>query len=110
MCRPFCKKSTLNESVSTSYITTVNGQKKPYMKNLKFKWTLNSDWLTYNEHNVYESLLISPIVYLYDYDNDKRYVVNVTNAEWTEKNSKNNKKPFNMTVTVEMADEKNIIY
>lgn len=110
MCRPFCKKSTLNESVSTSYMQTITNRKISYLKNSTFKWTLNSDWLTYDEHNVYESLLISPIVYLYDYDNDKRYVVNVTNAEWTEKNSNNNRKPFNMTVNVEMADENKITY
>lgn len=110
MCRPFCKKSTLNESVSTTYIHTINNRKNPYLKNSTFTWTLNSDWLTYNEHNVYESLLISPVTYLYDNETGKMYRVNVTDAEWTEKNSNNNKKPFNMTVTVEMADENKITY
>lgn len=110
MCRPFCKKSTLNESVSTTYIQTINNRKTPYLKNSTFKWTLNSDWLTYNEHNVYESLLISPVTYLYDNETGKMYRVNVTDAEWIEKNSNNNKKPFNMTVNVEMADENKITY
>lgn len=110
MCRPFCKKNTLNESVSTNYIYTVSGDKNPYNKSSKFKWTLNSDWLTYDEHNVYESLLVSPVVFLYDNELNQRYKVNVTNSDWTEKNSKNNKKPFNMTVTVEMAKENSFIY
>lgn len=110
MCRPFCKKSTLTESVSTSYIQTITNRKNPYLKNSTFEWTLNSDWLTYNEHNVYESLLISPVTYLYDNETGKIYRVNVTNAEWTEKNSNNTKKPFNMTVNVEMADENKITY
>lgn len=110
MCRPFCKKSTLNESVSTTYIQTITNRKNPYLKNSTFKWTLNSDWLTYNEHNVYESLLISPVVYLYDNETGKIYRVNVIDEEWTEKNSNNNKKPFNMTVNVEMADENKITY
>lgn len=110
MCRPFCKKSTLNESVSTTYIQTITNRKTPYLKNSTFKWTLNSDWLTYNEHNVYESLLISPVTYLYDNETGKMYRVNVNDAEWTEKNSNNNKKPFNMTVNVEMANENKITY
>lgn len=110
MCRPFCKKSTLNESVSTSYIQTITNRKNPYLKNSTFKWTLNSDWLSYDEHNVYESLLISPVTYLYDNETGKIYRVNVTNVEWIEKNSNNNKKPFNMTVNVEMADENKITY
>jgi hypothetical protein len=38
------------------------------------------------------------------------YRVNITNGEWVEKNANNNKKPFNMTVTAELADEKIITY
>lgn len=110
MCRPFCKKNTLTESVSTNYIYTFNGQKNPFLKSSTYKWTLNSDWLTYDEHNVYESILISPIVYLYDNETGKKYRVNVTNGEWIEKNSKNNKRPFNMTVNVELATENKITY
>ena len=110
ICRPFCKKSTLNESIETSYISTVTNQKRPHLRNSKYVWTLNSDWLTYNEHNVYESLMISPVVYLYDNESGKMYRVNITNGEWVEKNANNNKKPFNMTVTAELADEKIITY
>lgn len=110
MCRPFCKKNTLTESVTTNYVYSVTNRKNPYMKASKYNWKLNSDWLTYDEHNVYESLLISPIVYLYDNVEGKMYRVNVVDTEWTEKNAKNNKKPFNMTVNVELADEKTIIY
>lgn len=110
MCRPFCKKSTLTESVTTNYVYTKANRKDPYMKASTYNWKLNSDWLTYDEHNVYESLLISPIVYLYDNVEGKMHRVNVVDTEWTEKNAKNNKKPFNMTVNVELADEKTIIY
>lgn len=110
LCRPFCKKSTLNESIETSYISTLTNQKRPHLRNSTYKWTLNSDWLTYNEHNVYESLMISPVVYLYDNESGKMYRVNITNGEWVEKNANNNKKPFNMTVTAELADEKIITY
>lgn len=110
MCRPFCKKSTLTESVTTNYVYSVTNRKSAYMKASKYSWTLNSDWLTYDEHNVYESLLVSPIVYLYDNETGKMLRVNVTDGEWKEKNTQNTKKPFNMTVNVELADEKTMIY
>ena len=110
MCRPFCKKNILTESVTTNYVYSVTNRKNPYMKASTYSWKLNSDWLTYDEHNVYESLLISPIVYLYDNIEGKMYRVNVVDTEWTEKNANNTKKPFNMTVNVELADEKTISY
>lgn len=110
MCRPFCKKSSLTESVSTSYMHTSNNLKKPYAKTSNYNWTLNSDWLTYDEHNVYESLMISPIVYMYDNYNGEMHRVNVTDSKWTEKNSNNNRKPFNLTVNVELAKESKITY
>ena len=110
MCRPFCKKNILTESVTTNYVYSVTNRKNPYMKASTYSWKLNSDWLTYDERNVYESLLISPIVYLYDNVECKMYRVNVTDTEWIEKNANNTKKPFNMTVNVELADEKTIIY
>ena len=109
-CRPFCKRSDLNESVSTKYVSTVVGNKKPYLKTSNYKFTLNSDWLTFDESNTYESLLISPIVYLYDNTTGKTHEVIVTNSDWTERNSNNTKKPFNLTVTVEMVNENNITY
>lgn len=110
MCRPFCKRSDLTESVSNTYITTVNDVNTPYLKDIKFKWKLNSDWLTYEEYPVYESLLISPVVYLYDTQLNKRYLVNVTDNIWTEKNDNNTKKPFNMTVNIELSQSSNITY
>lgn len=110
LCRPFCKKSTLTESVDTQFITTLDDRQVPYLKSSNFKFELNSDWLTYDEHNAYEALLVSPIVYLYDHETGERHRVTVTNSEWTERNSQNNKKPFNLTVTVQLDHKENITY
>jgi len=110
LCRPFCKKSTLTESVDTQYITTLDDKQVPYLKSSNFQWELNSNWLTYDEHNAYEALLVSPIVYLYDHETGQRHRVTVTNPEWIERNSQNNKKPFNLTVTVQLDHKENITY
>lgn len=110
LCRPFCKKSTLTESVDTQFITTLDDRQVPYLKSSNFQWELNSNWLTYDEHNAYEALLVSPIVYLYDHETGQRHRVTVTNSEWIERNSQNNKKPFNLTVTVQLDHKENITY
>lgn len=110
LCRPFCKKSTLTESVDTQFITTLDDKQVPYLKSSNFQWELNSNWLTYDEHNAYEALLVSPIVYLYDHETGQRHRVTVTNSEWIERNSQNNKKPFNLTVTVQLDHKENITY
>lgn len=110
ICRPFCKKSTLTESVDTQFITTLDDRQVPYLKSSNFKWELNSNWLTYDEHNAYEALLVSPIVYLYDNETGQRHRVIVTTSEWIERNSQNNKKPFNLTVTVQLDHKENITY
>lgn len=110
MCRPFCRRSDLKETVSTTNVYTFDGNMKPYTKSSTYAWTLNSDWLTYDEHNVYESLMVSPLVYLYDNETGRRYTVNVTDSEWNEKNSNNNKRPFNLTVRVELTAKNNMTY
>lgn len=110
LCRPFCSKNTLNETVSTSYITDLNSHNRPYLKESTFKWTLNSDWLSFIEHNEYESLLISPYVYLYDNELDKMHSVNITDSSWSFKNNTNTKRPFNLTVNLELNKKQNNLY
>lgn len=110
MCRPFDKRVDMTETVDTSYRLSVNDKKVPYLKTTTFNWKLNSDWLTYDEHNVYESLLVSPIVYLYDAHVGKKYEVVITDSSWTEKNAKNNKKPFNLTINAEKNSTQKLIY
>ena len=100
----------MNETVNTEYITTMDDRQVPYLKSSDYKWELNSDWLTYDEQNMYESLLVSQYVYLYDNETGKRLLVNVVNSDWQHKNIQNTKKPFNLTVTVQLDHKENIIY
>lgn len=122
-CQPFCKKNTLKESVKTNYITRPNNNtaatnnhrlqlnpQVPYSKTVEYTWTLNSDWLTYDEYNEFESLLTSKYVYLFDYKHNTVYDVVVSTANWEYKNPKNTKKPFNLTIDVKKASVDNIIY
>lgn len=109
-CQPFCKKNTLSESVTTSYITSSTNESVVSNKSVDYTWTLNSHWLTYDEHSEFESLLTSKYVWLYDTKNIQFYPVNVTDSKWSYKNSSNNKKPFNLTVNIKSARHQNIGY
>lgn len=109
-CQPFCRKNTLNESVSSSYITTLTNESVNSRKSVEFTWTLNSHWLTYDEHGEFESLLVSKYVWLYDVKKGWFYPVNVTDSKWSYKNPNNNKRPFNLTVNVKSSQTQNIVY
>ena len=109
-CQPFCKKNTLNESVSTGYITTLNNESITANKTVDYTWTLNSHWLTYDEHGEFESLLTSKYVWLYDMKKGVFFPVNVTDSKWSYKNINNTKKPFNLTVNVKKSQSQNIVY
>ena len=109
-CQPFCRKNTLTENVTSSYITTLNNESINSNKSVEFTWTLNSHWLTYDEHGEFESLLVSKYVWLYDVKKGWFYPVNVTDSKWSYKNPKNNKRPFNLTVNVKSSQTQNINY
>lgn len=109
-CQPFCRKNTLNETVSTNHIGSLIGENVVASKSVDYTWTLNSHWLTYDEHGEFESLLISKYVWLYDVKKGWFYPVNVTDGAWSYKNPKNNKRPFNLTVNVKLSQTQNINY
>lgn len=109
-CQPFCRKNTLNENITSSYITTLTNESVNSHKSVEFTWTLNSHWLTYNEHGEFESLLVSKYVWLYDVKMGWFYPVNVTDSKWSYKNPNNNKRPFNLTVNVKSSQTQNIVY
>lgn len=109
-CQPFCKKNTLNESVSTDYISTLTNDQTVSNKKVEYNWSLNSHWLTYNEHGEFESLLVSKYVWLYDVAKGWFYPVNVTNSNWSYKNPNNNKRPFNLNINLKLSQSQNINY
>lgn len=109
-CQPFCRKNTLNENITSSYITTLTNESVNSNKSVEYTWTLNSHWLTYDEHGEFESLLVSKYVWLYDVKKGWFYPVNVTDSKWSYKNPKNNKRPFNLTVNVKSSQIQNINY
>lgn len=108
-CQPFHKKWEMKESVTTSNRATVYNEIVPYHKTTEFTWTLNSDWLSYKEHDEFESLLTSKYVFLYNTKTQEGHYVNVTDSDWTFRNATNTKRPFNLTINVSKVQKNNIV-
>lgn len=108
-CQPFHKKWEMTENVTTSNRATIYNETVPYHKTTQFNWVLNSDWLSYKEHDEFESLLTSKYVYLYNSQTQEGHYVNVTDSDWTFRNAKNTKRPFNLTINVSKSTKTNIV-
>lgn len=108
--QPLCAKYEMKEKLTTDNIVTVLNETIPYSKTSEYSWTLNSHWLTYAEHDEFESLLTSKYVYLYNTKTNEGHYVTVTDSNWTFKDNANTKKPFNLTLNVTKSVKQNIIY
>lgn len=109
-CQPFSKNSTLTEDIATSTLINSYDEERPYLKSITNKWTLNSDWLSFDEYQAYESIFTSPYTYLFDTKFNELTPVICTDKTWSEKTNKNTKKPFNLKITVTENRKQNILY
>ena len=109
-CQRFNKKVTHSENITNTNIINYLDEMRPVVKSVKDSWVVNSDWLSEREYKCYESIFVSPYVYLYDTETDEGYWVNIANKSWTEKTNKNDKKPYNLSLTLESNRDQKIIY
>lgn len=110
-CQPFDGKETKGIDYSNISITNNVRQKRPVSFNNTLKFEINSKYITDEEMPCYEGLFVSPYIRLLDTKNNKIYdVVNTTN-KYIEKTFNNQgKKMFNLTLTLEVNRNENILY
>jgi hypothetical protein len=108
-CQPFTKKVSRTENITTTTVMNMLDVSRPAVTTIKNTWTLNSDWLNKDEYNAFESIFVSPYLYLYDTKIDKGYWVNCDTKQWTSK-TKFDKKLHNLSVTVSSIAPQNIVY
>ena len=109
-CQPFSGKATYKENFNRLIAKNLYGNRRLLNDKVDGSWELNSLWLNDNEYPLYESLLTSPYVTLFDTETKKYFSVIVTDTDYTEKNYKNTKQMKNFTVNVELNKVQNIIY
>lgn len=108
--QPFNKFFTFSENFEKETVRTYTGEKRVSNITVTPKFKINSDWLREDLYPYYESIFTSPVLYLYDTEEDKCYSVMVTDSEYTEKTFDNQKKLFNITLNLELTKQQNIIY
>ena len=109
-CQPFSKISTFSNDYSTTTMISYDKVKKPIFKTVNSQWNLNSEFITEDKLPYYESLFVSPKVILYDSKNDVSYNVVLTDTKFVEKTFANQqRRMFNLQVTVEKANEQYIL-
>ena len=104
-CQPFDGRYDFSEQFKTETTTNLFNERRPMRKELSGKWSLNTKFLTEADYKMYESILWSKYLYLYDVRNDKGFYVIVTNTTYNEKLFKNEKGLFTFGVEVEMVEQ-----
>ena len=108
--QPFNDKYTYSESFETETLIDYQGRKRNSNVGITSKFKINTDWLPEDLYPYYESIFTSPLLFLYDTKEDKRYTVIVTDSEYTEKTFNNQKRVFNLTLNLELNNKQNIVY
>ena len=104
-CQPFDGRYDFSEQFKTETTTNLFNERRPMRKELSGKWSLNTKFLTEADYQMYEPILWSKYLYLYDVRNDKGFYVIVTNTTYNEKLFKNEKGLFTFGVEVEMVEQ-----
>lgn len=109
-CQPFRGNAIFKESINTTNLLNSYGETRPGLKEVASSWTLYTEWLNDEQHKAYESILTSPYIYLYDVENDMGHWVNCTDSNWQDKTFKQQKKLFNLNITLKENNNENILY
>lgn len=109
-CQPFNKKVYFAEDITTKNIINFIDESRPYLKEVASKWTLHSGWLTNSERDEYESILVSPCIYLYNNYTGRLIRVNCEQTSWEQKTKNNNNKPHNMIIELSSDRKQRLLY
>lgn len=109
--QPFEKVDTYSESFERSEIRNYRNARRNAQIQIQPRWQINSNWIEEAKYPFYESIFTSPYLVLYDTKEDAKYNVLVTESDYVEKTSKNQRKQlFNLTLNLELDRKQNILY
>ena len=108
-CQPFSDNAKYSETFERVEIKDYQDRRRYANIQVQGKWSLNSGWIEEKLYPYYESLYTSPIVFLYDVKNDKRFNVMVT-GDYVEKTYRSEKRMINISMDLEENKRQSIIY
>lgn len=109
-CQPVLNNVKMSNNYSRVSKTNSKGEEKIVSVGTSSSWVVNTDWLTHEKYYVWESILVSPEIYLIDTKNQYTYRVLITDNIYNEKTRDNNKKMFNLTLNLKNDHTKTITY
>lgn len=109
MSKPFSEFVEYSESFNKQEVQDYDNERKLNTVQVNPKWKVSSGWIKETLYPLYESIYISPVLFLYDMKYNKCYNVMVK-GDYTEKTYKNQKRLINITLELELANTQNIIY
>lgn len=109
-CQPVLNNVKMSNNYSRVNKTNSKGEEKIVSVGTSTSWVVNTDWLTHEKYYVWESILVSPEIYLIDTKNEYTYRVVITDNIYNEKTRDNNNKMFNLTLNLKNDHTKTITY
>lgn len=109
-CQPVLNNVKMSNNYSRVSKTNSKGEEKIVSVETSSSWVVNTDWLTHEKYYVWESILVSPEIYLIDTKNQYTYRVIITDNIYNEKTRDNNNKMFNLTLNLKNDHTKTITY
>lgn len=109
-CQPVSGKVIYSEDLTRNYITDSRYRKQLINVDVEAKWDLNTGFVDEKLYKTFESLFVSPNVWLYETKKDKLYEVNISDKTYTEKTFRNEKKLFGVHFNAEIKSTQNILY
>lgn len=101
--------ATYSEGFNVTEIQNYQNERSKATISIQPKWKINSGWIEEKLFPLYESIYVSPILYLYDSQEDKLYDV-IVNGDYVEKTYRSEKKMLNINLELQMNTKQNIIY
>lgn len=109
-CQPVLNNVKMSNNYSRVNKTNSKGEERIVSVGTSSSWVVNTDWLTHEKYYVWESILVSPEIYLIDTKNKYTYRVVITDNIYNEKTRDNNNKMFNLTLNLKNDHTKTITY
>ena len=109
-CQPVLNNVKMSNNYSRVNKINSKGEERMVSVGTSTSWVVNTDWLTYEKYYVWESILVSPEIYLIDTKNSYTYRVVITDNIYNEKTRDNSNKMFNLTLNLKNDHTKTITY
>lgn len=109
-CQPVLNNVKMSNNYSRVNKINSKGEERIVSAGTSTSWVVNTDWLTHEKYYVWESILVSPEIYLIDTKNSYTYRVVITDNIYKEKTRDNNNKMFNLTLNLKNDHTKTITY